>query len=354
MTEFVDKEPSPGRPTIDNDWLGSNRDALLGMLSSRWAQIGWQLRTAGSRDDLRLVFHLVKDHPAKNLFARLLRPTESAASAKGIRIKRKAVDQAVERRFIAQTECEKCVSGCREIELAMNQATPDQMEYVQREFSRRRVKCQGAQDRLHRLKVAEGNLEDELANAEAAFAQEQLLEFIKEKKYALHPFNLANAMAGLPYATGVEFLGVWVSRERCAKIECPFWPNLDYQVFETIEKIWNDKSISVFSPVDFFRQRIAALPKTRKATIPQERAIRRKKKRVPNSVRQHLADHFFYLEQAIDKSLKSVDEDSRPMPFIILSNFGEILAKPRTAVDQVLAEARKITDSPSEENCLTK
>jgi len=313
------------------------------MLSSRWAQIGWQLRTARSREDLRQAFQLVRDHPAKALFARQLRPTESGAIKKGIRIKRKAVKEAVKRRFIAQTECEKCVSGCREIEMAMNQAKPDQIEYVQREFSRRRVKCQDAQDQLHRLKLTESNLENELANAEAAFAQEQLLEFIKEKKYALHPFNLANAMAGLPHATGVEFLGVWVSRERCAKIECCFWPNLDYQVFETIEMIWNDNRISASSPVDFFRQRIAALPKTRKATIPQEKASGKKRERVPNSVRQHLADNFFYLEQAIDKSLKSVDKDSRTMPFIILSNFGEILAKPRTAVDQVLAEAKKIT-----------
>ena len=312
MTEFEDIKPGPGRPTIDNNWLSSNRDSLLGMLSSRWAQVGWQLRTASSREDLRQALHLIKDHPAKDLFARLLRPTESAASAKGIRIKRKAVGEAVKRRSIAQAECEKCVGGCREVEMAMNQARPDQMEYVQREFSRRRVRCQNAQDQLHRLKVTESYLEDELADAEAAFAQEQLLEFITEKKYALHPFNLANAMAGLPYARGVEFLGVWVSRERCAKINCLHWPNLDYQVFETIEAIWNDKSIIASSPVDFFRQRIAALPKTRKATIPQETVGGKKKKRVPNSVRQRLADNFFYLEQAIDKSLKSANEDSRP------------------------------------------
>jgi hypothetical protein len=343
MTEFEDIKPGPGRPTIDNNWLSSNRDALLGMLSSRWAQIGWQLRTAESREDLRHAFQLVRDHPAKALFARQLRPTENAASTRGIRIKRRAVKDAVKRRSIALTECEKCIGGCREIEIAMDQAKPDQMEYVEREFSRRRVKCQDAQDQLHRLKTIESNLEDELADGEAAFAQEQLLEFIREKKYALHPFNLANAMAGLPYARDVGFLGVWVSRERCAKIECGFWPNLDYQVFETIETIWNDERISASSPVDFFRQRIAALPKTRKATIPQEKVSgNKKKKRVPNSVRQHLADNFFYLEQAIDKSLKSANKDSRPMPFIILSNFGEILAQPRTFADQVLAEGARI------------
>ena len=341
MTEFEDIKPGPGRPTIDDSWLGSNRDALLGMLSSRWAQIGWQLRTAVSREDLRQAFQLVKDHPSKDLFARLFRATELAASTKGIRIKRKAVEEAVERRFMAQTECENCVSGCREIEMAMNQARPDQMEYVHREFFRRRVRCQDAQGQLHRSKMTESALENELADAEAAFAQEQLLEFINEKKYALHPFNLANAMAGLPYAKDVEFLGVWVSRERCARIECDLWPNLDYQVFETIETIWNDKSISASSPVDFFRQEIAALPKTRKTSIPQEKAFG-KKKRVPNSLRQHLAENFFYLEQAINKSLKSVNEDSRPMPFIILSNFGEILAQQKTFADIVLAKGGRI------------
>jgi hypothetical protein len=340
MNELFRTKVGPGRPTIDNEWLSSKRDALLGMLSSRWAQIGWQLRTADSREELRGAFQLIKDHPDKGLLMRLLRPTESASSAKGIRNKRKDVEKTVERRFLVQTESEKCVSRCREIEIAMGQASPDQREYVQREFSRRRVNCQDAQERLHRLRFRESNLEGELADAEAAFAQDQLLEFIEEKKYSLHPFNLANAMAGLPYARDVEFLGVWVSRERCAKIKCRFWPNLDYQIFETIETIWNDERISSSSPVDFFRQRITSLPKMRKATIPQEKV--RKKKRVPNSVRQHLADNFFYLEQAIDKSLKSVDKDSRPMPFIILSNFNELLGRPRTFADQVLAEGARI------------
>ena len=98
--------------------------------------------------------------------------------------------------------------ACREIEMAMNQATTGSNANMYSGSSPgEELSAKSAQDQLRRLKVTERNLENELANAEAAFAQEQLLEFIKEKKYALHPFNLANAMAGLPYATGCGISG---------------------------------------------------------------------------------------------------------------------------------------------------
>ena len=128
--------------------------------------------------------------------------------------------------------------------------------------------------------------------------------------------------------------------KRSAKLECRFWPNIRYQLFKTIESIWNEIETSATSPVDFFRGEIAALPRTVKPIIPQEK--RGKQKRVPNSVRHKLADNFYYLERAIDKSLECVKSDPRPMPFLILANFDEILAEPKTYADQVLAEAKKI------------
>jgi hypothetical protein len=331
----------PGRPTIKDDWLSANRDRLVDMLSSYWPVVGWQLTTADTREKLRQALQPVKDHANNQLFSRLLRPSTLDASSREIRRKREVVQEAASRRFDAQQKCDKCVNACREIEIAMGQAGANQLEYVQREFYRRRSECQAAQDRLPVAKTSESNLENELADAEAAFAQDQLLEFIKERKYALHPLNLGNAMAGLPYARDVKFIGAWVSRERSAKIECRFWPNLRYQLFKTIESIWNENEISTTSPVDFFRSRIAALPRNVKPTIPQEKQGRRK--RVPNSVRQQLADNFYYLERAIDKSLECAKGDPRPMPFLISANFDEILAEPKTYADQVLAKAKKIT-----------
>jgi hypothetical protein len=336
----MDEKIGPGRPTIKVDWLSANRDRLVNMLSSHWPVIGWQLTTADTREKLRQAFHPIKDHADNQLFSRLLRSTTLNAGASEIRRKRRSVRDAAADRFNAREKCDQCINACREIEIAMGQAGPSQIEYVHREFYRRRTECQSAQDQLREASVTEQNLENELADAEAAFAQDQLLEFIRQKKYALHPFNLGNAMAGLPYARDVKFIGAWVSRERSAKIECRFWPNIRYQLFKAIESIWNDNEISTASPVNFFREKIAALPRTVKPTIPQEKQSG--KKRVPNSVRQQLADNFYYLERAIDKSMECARSYPRPMPFLISANFDEILAEPKTYADQVLAEAKKI------------
>jgi hypothetical protein len=336
----MDEKTGPGRPTIKDDWLSANRDRLVEMLSTYWPVIGWQLTTADNREKLRQAFHPVRDHADNQLFSRLLRSTTHETGASEIRRKRRTVRDAAAHRFYAREKCDKCIKACREIEIAMDQARPNQIEYVHREFYRRRAACQDAQDQLRGASVTERNLENELADAEAAFAQDQLVEFIREKKYALHPFNLGNAMAGLPYARDVKFIGAWVSRERSAKLECRFWPNLRYELFKTIESIWNENEISTASPIDFFRDKIAALPRNVKPTIPQEK--RGKKKRVPSSVRQKLADNFYYLERAIDKSLELAKSDPRPMPFLISANFDEILAEPKTYADQVLAAAMKI------------
>jgi hypothetical protein len=340
LAGMMEEKARPGRPTIRDSWLSANRDRLVDMLSSQWAVIGWQLTTADTRDKLRQVFQPVKDHADNHLFSRLLRSTTLDAGAGEIRRKRKAVRAAAELRFYAREKCDKCVNACREIEIAMDQAKSDQIEYVHREFYRRRAECQSAQDQLRAANVSERNLENELADAEAAFAQDQLLEFIKKEKYSLHPLNLGNAMAGLPYARDVPFIGVWVSRERCAKIESRFWPNIRFQLFKTIESLWNGVGTSATSPVDFFRGKIAALPRAVKPTIPQDKQGR--KKRVPNSVRQQLTDNFYYLERAIDKSMESAQNDPRPMPFRILAKFYEIQAEPKTYADQVLAQAKKI------------
>jgi|HubBroStandDraft_5_1064220.scaffolds.fasta_scaffold20299_2 hypothetical protein len=333
--------PGPGRPTITDEWLDVKRERLVSMLSSHWPAIGWQLTTADSREKLWRALQPVKDHPDSGVFSRLLHPTTVEADAFTIRRKRLMVEDASKNRFYAQKQCDKRIEACREIETATAQATPDQMEYVQREFTCRRAECQNARQHLHNAKLCERDLENELADAEAAYSQDELLEFIKKRKYALHPLNLANAIAGLPFARDLSFVGVWVSRERCAKIESDHWPHIHYELFKRIESIWNDRGPSNTSAVEVFREKIAALPKTVKPTIPQQKQT--KKKRVPNLIRQQLGENFFYLEQAIDKSLKCAGTDPRPMPFLILEKFDEFLAKPRTAVDQVLATARKIT-----------
>ncbi len=171
--------PKLGRHTIEDDWLSANRDSLVNILSSWWADIGWQLTTATTGEELRQALQPVKDHPDRQLIARLLRPTRVTASAREIREKRLAHGKAVKCMHDVQANCNKCINACREIEFAMSQAMPEQIDFIQREFSNRRSKCQEAQTQSEATKSTESMLEQELLDQEAAFAQDELLTFIK-------------------------------------------------------------------------------------------------------------------------------------------------------------------------------
>jgi hypothetical protein len=237
----------------------------------------------------------------------------------------------------AQAKRNKCVNDCREIEVAITQAKPDQIEFVQREFSKRRAAYQDAQSQSAAADAKERTLENELLDKEAAFAQDELLVFIKKGKYALHPLNLANAMAGLPYAIDVPFLGVWQSHARSSKLECSGWPSYRYQVFETIESIWDRSKRSSISPIEFFQQEIKALPKTVQTRVPGETKFQR----TENYVRAYLSENWWFLQRAIQRGLQPND-DPRPMHFIISSNFDKLVNEPRTYADSAIVKAASI------------
>ena len=327
-----------GRRTIEDHWLSANRDALVNILSSWWPDIGWHLTSAMTREALRQALEPVKDHPDRQLLDRLLRPTNVTAEAREIREKRLELGKAVERMRDAQAQRDQCVNACREIEGAMCQAKTEQIEFVKQEFSKRRATCQEAQTQSRVANAAEKILENELLDKEAAFAQHELLTFIKKGKYALHPLNLANAMAGLPFAVSVPFLGAGQSHARCSGLECPGWPSYRYQVFEQIESMWEHSKSSSLSPVEFFRQQIRHLPKTVWQTHPSIGS-----QKVDNYVRTYLSENWWYLQGAIEKSLRS-NHDPRPMHFIIGSNFNKFIGEPKTHADMAVAKAARISD----------
>jgi len=337
---FEGDTPQVGRRTIKDGWLSANRDAILNMLCPWWPDVGWQLAKARTREELRQALQPIKDHSNRQYIDRLLRATNVTADAREIRQKRLALGQAVKCMHDAQAKRNKRMEECREIEFAMSQARPNQIDFVQREFPNRRAACQDAQAQASVAETQERILENELLDMEAAFAQDELLVFIKKGKYAFHPLNLANAMAGLPYGIDVPFLGVSQSHARSSRLESPGWPSYAYQVFETIKSIWERSkrsSISI-SHCEFFQQEIKALPKKVLQTHPTIGP-----QKVDNYVRTHLSDNWWCLQQAIEKSVQITD-DPRPMPFIIASNFNKFVGKPKTYADIAAAKAKRISD----------
>lgn len=336
--------PQVGRRTIPDGWLSANRNALLGILCSWWPHVGWQLTTAKTREMLRQALQPLRDQPSRQYIDRLLRPTAVPAApekilAREIRKRRLGFGRAVKQMHDAQEKQTKQANECRELEWAVSQARSDQIELVRREFTNRSAELREAEDQLTLATAAEKQLEGELFDHEAAFALDQVLEFISEKrKYALNPLNLANAIAGLPFAVNVPFLGVWQSHARCSKLEVPSPPSYRYQVFEKIESIWERSQRSPIPRLEFFQQEIKVLPQT----VLQEHPTLGSQ-RVDNYVRTHLCENWWYLQRAIEKSLQTTD-DPRPMHFIIASNFDNLLGEPKTFADSAVAKTQRICD----------
>jgi hypothetical protein len=327
-----------GRHTINNGWLSGNRDAVLNMFAFGWPEIGWQLAAAENRDGLRLALQPLGDHANKQYINRLLKPTSARGDEHEIRMNRTALGEAVKEMHATQSHCSKCISACRDIEAAVIQATAEQSEIVTLEFSKRRMECQTAQDRSRSATEKQLNLENELVEGEAAYAQDQLLIFIGKRKYAFHPLNLANAIAGLPFAIGVPFMGVWQSHARCSKMKSPGWPNYRYEVFETIESAWENFSSSTQPINEVFEKKIRGLPRN---VVQEHRQLGTLK--IENYVRTFLCENWWHLQRAIKKSLETKD-DPRPPFFVIASNLDKFVAEPKTFADLAVAEAARIRD----------
>lgn len=327
-----------GRRTIEDGWLGGNRDALLNMFAFNWPEIGWQLSTAETREELRRALQPLRDRSNRQYIDRLLRQTCGRGDEHEIRTMRLSLGDAVKQMQKAQSHCSECVNWCREIENAMIQARADQREILLNEFSKRRTQCQAAQDRSRIANEEQLQGENQLLDEEAAYAQDELLAFIRKAKYGFHPLNLANAVAGLPFAIGVPFMGAWQSHARCSKIKAPGWPYYTYQVFKIIEAGWKHASSSTQPMIEVFEEKIRALPKTVIHEHPQLGP-----RKVENYARRFLCENWFHLQRAIKNSLENTD-DPRPPAFVIASNLNKFVGEPKTQADLAVAETARIRD----------
>jgi len=80
------------------------------------------------------------------------------------------------------------------------------------------------------LRDQEKAMDDLIRDGEANFSRTEFLRFCRSKRYRLTPFNVANALAGLP------FIGCRHSAKRCRK-----WPEdssgLSYGIFRILQRI---------------------------------------------------------------------------------------------------------------------
>lgn len=219
--------------------------------------------------------------------------------------------------------------------MARGEASKDEIKAVEKEITRLKAEKQLATVEHEKACAAQRNLESKLELMEAGFAQDELLMFIDKRfihgRYARDPYNLADAMAGLPYTQALHFMGVWQSYVRCSQLPCA--PHHRFQVFETIQSIWKKSRKSKVPAIKFFEQEIASLPERVKVIDPVTKKETSDTTR--NEVRSYLLDFWPIWELAIEKSL-ATEVDPERVPFLICANFAIVQQDPKTSVRLVL------------------
>ncbi len=340
MTQ-TDKKTSAGRPTIDDPSLKLHRDQIVWMLSCWWGEVGWQLPRATTRDELLSALEPLKDHPDRYRINRLLLPSSKSATAEEIREQRKQNESAIAKMYEDQQKQRSALDLFTQTQMALGQASPSQVEAVKARIAQRKGELEAASAAYDDSCRMQRDVANKLDEIEAGYAQDELLMFIKtrfikaKKKFARNPENLANAIAGLPLAPTVPFMGAWQSYVRCSKLERE--PHYRFQLFETIQSIWNKSRESTLPLLEFFHEEISALQE--KVTVKKADPITGEefKEKVLNMVRYTLRNDWPIWKLAIRKSFEFQVEIDR-VPFLICANFTKVQRDPGTPVALLLEE----------------
>jgi len=220
----------------------------------------------------------------------------------------------------------------KQIEDRLRAATPGKRKAVGKVYWERKAEREDANQEVSDMYKERKKLEEMLSDQQAHYCQHQLLKFIRGKRYGHTPRKLANALAGLPDISCRQ------SASRCAKLSYTWGPN--YTVFDFVEEKWRRRDplqSKAEQILDLFRNALAELPRT--VLVQTDESQR--KKRVDNYLRRDLSEKWFYLKQAIQEALRAYTNPAQ-VPYLISARFKENLAKPRTAVDELLADQEKL------------
>jgi hypothetical protein len=119
-----DQRRGPGRPTVNNEILRGDRDALVWALSIKWGDCGWQIQNAATVAELRRALEPLRGHCPEHLITPFLRVTSLPATASEVRSLKKAQGEAVRRDREARDKHDRRAELARKAELAMNQTEP--------------------------------------------------------------------------------------------------------------------------------------------------------------------------------------------------------------------------------------
>lgn len=298
--------------------MGAARE-FQNVLEQNWGLMGERLRFAKSVQDIREAFNRVQRTQCSRL--ELFTRSETRDSdSNTLRKLRKQLQQTRDEIYKA-TVAQRYARDWHE--RAHADWSHEQDEQRKRELesacSNWRWRSQDADRNTDQLKADLDHLEQELRESEAYFAQAEVLAFIrKDKRREFMPFNVAAAMAGMPYLTAR------VSCERVWKQKPQFTKGHAFQVFQVFNTNFSE------SPTNSLD---GAVQKVREYLLMENRA--------KSGPVKELRKNWYFVELAIRHALQNPKGPRGSLPFRMFAAYTERFHHQKRG-DQVLAETKRL------------
>jgi hypothetical protein len=323
LTSFQEGRASRPRgrhSELSDPHLHHRRDQLVQIFEGSWSEIGWELQRCKKADDLIRIFTPVAVpgtwfRDAMIVFWRPSGEPASGATLRKVRAEWRALAEPI---YAADESNRRATEQLRQVDGALTQAHGSSRRLVKRARKKRRKEAWKAAQQYRTLYNSERRLEKRLKDLEPSFARQELIRFLKSKRYSLRPLNLANATAGLPY------MGWRQSMRRTAKAPYVIATGRMYQIFKAIRYLTSTANKKTENGlVITFEDSIPSLPS--RYQLPKA----------------ELAEKWFYLERAIRKAYWT-KMHPKALQFEITKQYFKQLQS-QSQVDTVLAEQARLT-----------
>lgn len=311
--------------------LITRREDFVRVFEGLWGEIGWGLQKCKRADDLiQILLPLSEIEFIRKRASLFLREPSVQVQDVNLRALRAELQDAEQSGQRLDASIRQSLEYLRRLNNALVRARPSHTRLIKREQKRgRKYVSQASVDRQH-WSQTQKDLDGQVFKLEGDFARVQTFDFLSEKRYALTPLNLANAVSGLPY------MGWRQSMHRCIGHKSQAANRLDYEIFKAISFISKDaKRTSLDVLTSHFRDGIFRLP-NRFHAVRDEFPLRGD---VP--VKDELASKWFYLESAIRRAFQN-----KPRPkayaFEIAKYYFRQVRAPHTEAERLVVPLKQL------------
>jgi len=279
----------PGPITALSDaQLHTRRDQLVQVFEDDWARVGGELQKCKTENDLIRVFSPFENGYAHEFFSPVCRTSNEPATGALTREIRRELRTLIAPSYAVEASKRKTSSELQEVNWALGKGAHANRRSIERVRKRRRKQAAMVEQQFRALSTKEHDLKSRLQSLESSFARQEILKFVKSRRYELNPVNLANALANLPFS------GWRQSMKRSKRSQTKIGNGMFYQIFKAIRFL----TVSADRPsenilVRDFRAGILSLPSRHRLA------------------KVELAKNWLFLERAVRQGYKTADHPRR-------------------------------------------